>query len=138
MGFSASSSGGSAEINVTPLIDVLLVLLTIFMVIGPVLPHGVESSVPKPGDSATNAAQPVMVRILTGEPGSSARYRIGSQDALFEEIRPRLQEMFAARPEEERTLYVQADRELNYQQVAQIAGVGRAAGASAVALVSGK
>jgi biopolymer transport protein TolR len=135
MAFSASSSGGSAEINVTPLIDVLLVLLTIFMVIGPVLPHGLESSVPKPGDNATDAAQPVMVRILAGERGDAPHYRIGAQDASFKQIRPRLQEMFAARPAEARTLYVQADRELNYEQVAQIAGVGRAAGASSVALV---
>ena len=133
MAFSAgSSSGTSPEINVTPLIDVLLVLLIIFMVIGPALPHGLNSSIPQAADKSRPA---VMVRILAGP-----RYRIGEQDSSFAELRPRLQQMFASRQDrsEDRSLYVEADRSLSYQDVAMVAGEGRVAGAEAIALVSRK
>ena len=138
MAFSTgSSSGNSAEINVTPLIDVLLVLLIIFMVIGPALPHGLNSSIPPAGKAPASVAQlPVVVTVMAGERGGAPRYRIGQQDARFEEIRPRLQQLFASRADndESRTLYVAADRSLSFQQVAQVVGEGHAAGASTIAL----
>jgi biopolymer transport protein TolR len=136
MAFSTgSSSGSSAEINVTPLIDVLLVLLIIFMVIGPALSHGLDSTIPPAGNAvAGSAQQPVTVTVMAGLQGGVARYRIGQQEARFEEIRPRLRQLFAARTDEGRTLFVEADRSLSFQQVAQVAGEGRAAGAGAIAL----
>ena len=136
MAFSTgSSSGSSAEINVTPLIDVLLVLLIIFMVIGPVLPHGLDSTIPPTGKAAASVAQlPVTVTVMAASQGGAVRYRIGAQEARFEEIRPRLRQLFAGRTDEGRTLFVEADRSLSFQQVAQVAGEGRAAGAGAIAL----
>ena len=137
MAFSAnSSSGPSPEINVTPLIDVLLVLLIIFMVIGPAVPHGLESSIPQTSAGAA-VEPPVMVRVLAGPLGSGPLYRIGGQDAAYAEIRPRLAELFAARAgrSEDRALFIEADRSLSYQEVARVAGEARAAGAGSVGLV---
>jgi len=139
MAFSAGSSSGTLpEINVTPLIDVLLVLLIIFMVIGPALQHGLNSSAPPATDKSPGDSQPaVTVRILAGLQDGGPRYRIDQQATTFAEIRPRLQQMFATRQgrSEDRTLYLQADRSLSYREVALVAGEGRAAGAAAIALI---
>jgi biopolymer transport protein TolR len=133
MAFSAGPSGCSSEINVTPLIDVLLVLIIIFMVIGPTPPHGLHSSIPSDSPAtASQSKEPVTVSVLEGRAGGATRYRIGQQEVAFAELRPKLQEMLAARAD--RTLYLEADRALSYREVALAAGEGRAAGAEAVAL----
>ena len=62
MAFSASNSAQQSEINVTPLIDVLLVLLIIFMVIVPVTPRGMESRVPQGSKAAPATLGPVSLR----------------------------------------------------------------------------
>jgi biopolymer transport protein TolR len=132
----AFSNGSSADavLNVTPLIDVLLVLLVIFMVIGPALPHGVSSSIPKAEGGTASMLQPVVVRIIAGPDGSVAGYRLHGEESSFAGLRPRLQQMFAARAVADRTLFVEADRALSYRSVVAVAGMGKAAGASAVAL----
>lgn len=136
MAFSTgSTSGSSSEINVTPLIDVLLVLIIIFMVIGPTPPHGLHSSIPS-DSPGTVSQEPVTVSVLEGRAGGATRYRIGQQEVAFAELRPKLQEMLAARAD--RTLYLEADRALSYREVALAAGEGRAAGAEAVALTRGE
>ena len=136
MAFSTgSTSGSSSEINVTPLIDVLLVLIIIFMVIGPTPPHGLHSSIPS-DSPGTVSQEPVTVSVLEGRAGGATRYRIGQQEVAFAELRPKLQEMLAARAD--RTLYLEAERALSYREVALAAGEGRAAGAEAVALTRGE
>jgi biopolymer transport protein TolR len=132
MSFSAGSSGSSSEINVTPLIDVLLVLIIIFMVIGPMPPHGLHSSIPSDSPGTASQKEPLTLSVLDGHAGGGTRYRIGQQEIAFAELRPKLQEMLASRAD--RTLYLEADRALSYREVALAAGEGRAAGAETVAL----
>jgi len=134
MSFSAgSSSGHSPEINVTPLIDVLLVLLIIFMVVRPSSPHGLQSVMPKsePGP-ANEGAHPIKVTVLASHGTGATRYRIGQNEVSFAELQPRLHELFKVRAD--RTLYLEADRALSYRDVAIVAGEGRAAGAETIAL----
>jgi biopolymer transport protein ExbD len=127
----ASVSSPSSEINVTPLIDVLLVLLIIFMVMVPVVPRGLESAIPH-GAAPVATLMPVQVRLTAGDAIEPVRYRIGSRELALAELQPSLQTLFAMH--QDRTLYVAADRSLSFRQVAEVVGAGHRAGAGAIVL----
>ena len=136
MAFSPSSSTQQSEINVTPLIDVLLVLLIIFMVIVPVTPRGLESSVPQGSKAAAaTVLGPVSLRVLggdAGEAGGPIRYEVEGRvvergqlsDALSASLRVRA----------ERSVYVSASSQVSYREVAAAVGVAKTAGAATIGL----
>ena len=79
MAFSGLNTAQQSEINVTPLIDVLLVLLIIFMVIVPVMPRGLESRIPDQVKAAESTQAPVSLRVLGDDgraTGSAVRYQV--------------------------------------------------------------
>jgi biopolymer transport protein TolR len=129
---SGSSSSLSSEINVTPLIDVLLVLMIIFMVVAPATPLGLDSSIPQGKAASPVAPPPVVVRLLAGAKGQQLRYQVEQTDVEADALPGRLRAMFAAR--QDRTAFVQADRSLSYQEVARVVSQAREAGAAAVVL----
>jgi len=132
MAFSANSSSTlSSEINVTPLIDVLLVLLIIFMVIVPTTAHGLDTSLPQ-SKASRPALPPIVVRLSAGDAVVPVRYSIGTQDVAYADLKPRLRDLFAVR--QDHTLFVQADRSLSYREVAAVVGEARQAGAGTIAL----
>ena len=141
MGLHASSrrrGGGGrrapvAEINVTPLVDVMLVLLIIFMVTAPLLVAGVPVDLPESRAGALDQqAKPVQVAI-------DGRGVITVDDAPVAEAElPALLARIAAQPEpaEGRRIYLRADRSLDYGRVMQVMGELNRAGLNRVALVS--
>ena len=135
MAFSVSNSSQQSEINVTPLIDVLLVLLIIFMVIVPVTPRGLESRVPQDSKAPTLEPGPVSLRVLGGDKGKAddkITYEVNGRmvdqghlsDALSASLRVRA----------ERTVYVSASPKVSYREVAAAVGAAKAAGAATIGL----
>ena len=139
MAFSTNGTSGgdglSSEINVTPLIDVLLVMLIIFMVIVPVMPRGLNSALP-------SAAVCWSLLKSRGSPGSGGGRagpdggavpcgRVGMERA---EVAPRLLELLSRRSV--RQVLLKADAKLDFGVIAGVIDAGQAAGAESVGLVT--
>ena len=126
--------GLSSEINVTPLIDVLLVMLIIFMVIVPVMPRGLNSALPKTATEmpAQAADGPILIEVEQGQ--SAVRYRVDGVGMERAEVAPRLQELLSTRSV--RQVVVRADAELDFGVVAAAIDAGQAAGADSIGLLT--
>jgi biopolymer transport protein ExbD/biopolymer transport protein TolR len=131
----AMGSGSVAEINVTPLIDVLLVLLIIFMVILPQAPSGLRTQVPQPSKdkSVEPPARTIVVQVASGRDGQ-ATYRINDEPLARAAVEPRLAAIFASRAE--KTMFVKGDPELEYNTIAEVVDFGRHAGVTNIGIIT--
>jgi biopolymer transport protein ExbD len=138
MAFSTTGTSGgdglSSEINVTPLIDVLLVMLIIFMVIVPVMPRGLNSALPSPATPgvAEAAEHPILVQVEQGQ--MAVRYLVDGVGMERAEVAPRLRELLSRRSV--RHVLVKADAKLDFGVVAGVIDAGQAAGAESVGLLT--
>ena len=141
MAMGLSSSGGKkgrrsrraamAEINVTPLVDVMLVLLIIFMVAAPLLTVGVPVDLPKTAASALpgDNEEPLTVTLT-----ADGRVQIQTTDVLREELIGKLRAIAAERSSDR--VFLRADGAIPYAQVMQVMGALNAGGFSNVGLVT--
>jgi biopolymer transport protein ExbD len=123
----------SSEINVTPMIDVLLVLLIIFMLIVPTISSGESALLPKPAktDALVNSA--VVLEVLKGS-GQEDGYRINQQNVSLKELPGRLEAIYANRAD--RILFVKADDALAFAKVAGVIDMAHAVGVDRVGLLT--
>jgi biopolymer transport protein TolR len=133
----ARGDGLSSEINVTPLIDVLLVMLIIFMVIVPVMPRGLNSVLPSAATAAAAEAvdRPIVVQVEQGEHGQMAvRYLVNGAVMERAEVAPRLKELLSRRSV--RQVLLKGDARLDFGIIAGVIDAGKAAGAESVGLLT--
>ena len=137
MAMSLGGSGISAEMNVTPLIDVLLTIIVIFMVATPFQTHGEKAIVPQPGKpgDAPPPVRTVVVQVVDSGT-ETPLLRINQEDVSWDQLAGRLQEIYKLRAE--RVLFLQADGDISWEYAAKVVGIAHFAGIDSVGLMPAK
>lgn len=128
----SNATGIESALNVTQMIDILLVLLIIFMVIVPAMPIGESVQMPQRTE-AHPYRDAVVMEVLQARSGS-VKFRINQQDVPQWSLPSRLAEIYANRAQ--KILFLKGDDKLSFMQIAEVVDIGRAAGIDRVALLT--
>jgi biopolymer transport protein ExbD len=132
MSMDIGGKGQKAQINVTPMIDVLLVLIIIFMVITPIVPRGLEAVVPPPSEVSPPpgyASREIVISIAR-----NGAIEINQQPVAPGALPERLTELYRRHINDH--VFVRGDRDLDYQAVAEVIDMARGAGWDRVGLMT--
>lgn len=129
-----SSGGGSratlSEINVTPLVDVMLVLLIMFMVTAPMMQQGIDVDLPKTSSSGVELNdEPFVIVIFPNQ-----TMKAGSENISLTGLRQKMKSIFTTRKNKQ--VYIQADKKVEYGFVAEVMAEIRAAGIYSIGLIT--
>ncbi len=119
-----------SEINVTPFVDVMLVLLIIFMVTAPMMQQGIDIDLPE----TTTQALRIQDEPLVLSVDSKGKYFLGRSEVVPEELTEKLQAIFDGRDSKE--IFLRADENVAYRHVVQALAAARLAGATKLGMVT--
>ena len=125
-----SSRTTLSEINVTPLVDVMLVLLIIFMVTAPMMQQGLDVELPEAANSGLTVTDEPFVLVVKKDESIWA----GSANIALNSLRTKMGAIMETRTNKQ--IYIQADKDASYGIVAQIIGELKAAGIHSIGLVT--
>jgi biopolymer transport protein ExbD len=129
-----SKEAVSSVINITPMIDVLLVLLIIFMLIVPMTPRGESAMVPRP--AVTTNPHPevdVVLEVLKGQDGN-IDFRINRRTVMRRDLSAKLTQIYANRAQ--RVLFLKGDDQVSFTQIAEAIDISHAAGVDRIGLLT--
>ena len=130
----AMSGGGNSgltnDINVTPMIDVLLVLLIIFMMVIPMSRKAIDLQLPDPSPDDTNSGPPPSQIVLEVLPGNT--FKVNTQPVSKIELPKKLKEIFDPRPD--KVIFVKGDPTVKYSDVIWAMDVARGSGVKVIGM----
>jgi biopolymer transport protein TolR len=137
----AFSSGGGpghvkSDMNVTPMIDVLLLLLITFMVITPLTPRGLDALAPQPPPPNQPPPPPNMDPNVVIEVKYDKSYEINNSPVAFADLQNRLEDIFKTRAQ--KVVFVKGFKDLDYRYIAQAIDAAKGAGLDKVGLMTPK
>jgi biopolymer transport protein TolR len=124
-----SKAGPKSEINLTPMIDVLLVLIIIFMVIMPTKPVGLEALIPQQSDSAVPPQNDIVITVL-----ADGTYRLNQESLDLLALQKRLAALF--RPGTNQVVFIRGDKNLEFAPVAELIDLAHSYGVAHIGLMT--
>ncbi len=140
MGMSGGGSGGfNSEINVTPMVDIMLVLLIIFMVVTPMLQHGVTVNLPKDLNNPEEDQKIVKDTSVVIAIPNDGEYYIGKDKISKDKLKDKVEKMLnAVKKEEDKVVYIKSGTGVSYGDVVTVINEVRALGVDKIGLVADK
>ncbi len=136
MAVGGGKKGVLVDMNVTPLIDVLLVLIIIFMVITPLTPLGLDALVPQPNPNKQEVNEEVLNRTVVVSIDATRQVKINQDPVDIRMLGSRLEDIFKTR--NERIMFVKGDDSLPFSEVANIIDIAKGAGVDKIGLITQK
>lgn len=131
------SSGGNknskmamSEINITPFVDVMLVLLVIFMVTAPMMQQGIDVNLPKTSSAGVELNEDPFILVID----VAGKIKIAGNAVGIDTLKTKLKAIFENKKNKQ--IYIQADRKVDYGIVAEVMGEARAAGIYNLSLIT--
>lgn len=134
MSMAVGGKGPLTDINMTPLIDVLLVMLIIFMIVAPAKPKGLEALVPQPNPNQQKVEDNVRTVVISVNPGNTIM--INQELVTKAMLGERLTDIFKTRAE--RIVFVRGDAGLNFVDIADVIDIAKGAGIDKIGLMTAK
>jgi biopolymer transport protein ExbD len=138
MAVGGTKGGAIADINVTPMADIMIVLLIIFMVITPMLQKGVDVKLPVASNTQERKDEQKTITVAIKNDATFTTYLNGIKYDNRNDLRPQLKERLSEKDEGDRMVFLKADTDLAYAEVMKVMDLLREEGVEQIALIADK